>query len=150
MYDVRDHMKFGFSLAFTATVLSWAIIEYGDQRDAVNQLEPAQKSLKWITDYLNCSSFRERALYSGTEVAAETTAAMASTSLVFKTADSTYSRTLLKHAKQLLILQTNIKVFVVGTSQKLQHITIQQDMEMSSYGQQIGETARIPRCSLIE
>lgn len=37
----------------------------------------------------------------GTEVAAETAAAMASASLVFKSSDSTYSSTLLKHAKQL-------------------------------------------------
>lgn len=52
MYDAGDHIKFGFPLAFTATVLSWAILEYGDQMDAVNQLESAQGSLKWITDYL--------------------------------------------------------------------------------------------------
>lgn len=37
----------------------------------------------------------------GSDVAAETAAAMASASLVFKETDSTYSSTLLKHAKQL-------------------------------------------------
>lgn len=37
----------------------------------------------------------------GTEVAAETAAAMASASLVFKDSDPQYSATLLKHAKQL-------------------------------------------------
>lgn len=52
MYDAGDHMKFGFPMAFTATVLSWAILEYGDQMQTVNQLNPAQDSLKWITDYL--------------------------------------------------------------------------------------------------
>lgn len=52
MYDAGDHMKFGFPMAFTATVLSWSILEYGDQMDAVKQLEPAKDSLKWITDYL--------------------------------------------------------------------------------------------------
>ncbi|KAG5246474.1 endoglucanase [Salix suchowensis] len=52
MYDAGDHMKFGLPMAFTATVLSWAILEYGDQMDAVNQLTPAKGSLKWITDYL--------------------------------------------------------------------------------------------------
>lgn len=52
MYDAGDHMKFGFPMAFTATILSWAILEYGDQMAAVNQLQPAQDSLKWITDYL--------------------------------------------------------------------------------------------------
>ncbi|OMP02512.1 Glycoside hydrolase, family 9 [Corchorus olitorius] len=52
MYDAGDHLKSGFSLAFTATVLSWAILEYGDQMDAVKPLESAQDSLKWITDFL--------------------------------------------------------------------------------------------------
>lgn len=52
MYDAGDHMKFGFPMAFTATVLSWTILEYGDQMAVVDQLKPAQDSLKWITDYL--------------------------------------------------------------------------------------------------
>lgn len=39
--------------------------------------------------------------FPGTEVAAETAAAMASASLVFKKTDSTYASTLLKHAQQL-------------------------------------------------
>ncbi|GAU24992.1 hypothetical protein TSUD_312270 [Trifolium subterraneum] len=133
LYDAGDHMKFGFPMAFTATVLSWAILEYGDQMDAVGQLEPAQDSLKWITDYLVNAHPSENVLYiqvgdpvadhkcwdrpesmtearplvqvntscPGSDVAAETAAAMASASLVFKESDSTYSSTLLKHAKQL-------------------------------------------------
>lgn len=55
MYDAGDHMKFNFPMAYTATVLSWAILEYGNQMKGVGQLEPAEDSLKWITDYLiNC------------------------------------------------------------------------------------------------
>lgn len=52
MYDAGDHMKFGFPMAFTASVLSWAILEYGDQMGVVNELDMAKGSLKWITDYL--------------------------------------------------------------------------------------------------
>ncbi|XP_051149701.1 endoglucanase 10-like [Andrographis paniculata] len=52
MYDAGDHMKFGFPMAFTATVLSWTILEYGDQMKSVNQLESARSSLKWITDFI--------------------------------------------------------------------------------------------------
>lgn len=52
MYDAGDLVKFGFPMAFTATVLSWAILEYGDQMNAVKQLGHAQESLIWITDYL--------------------------------------------------------------------------------------------------
>ncbi|XP_065847365.1 endoglucanase 10 [Euphorbia lathyris] len=133
LYDAGDHMKFGFPMAFTATVLSWAILEYGDQMDVVNQLEPAQDSLKWITDFLITAHISENVLIvqvgdpktdhgcwdrpedmtekrpltqvntsaPGTEVAAETAAAMASASLVFKKSDPKYSSTLLQHAKQL-------------------------------------------------
>lgn len=63
MYDAGDHIKFGFPMAYTATVLSWAILEYGDQMDAVDQLEPAQDSLKWITDYLINAHPSENVLY---------------------------------------------------------------------------------------
>lgn len=133
MYDAGDHMKFGFPMAFTATVLSWAILEYGDQMKAVDQLDPVQDSLKWITDYLVNAHPTDNVLYiqvgspkadhscwerpedmaedrpltqvntsaPGSDVAAETAAALASASLVFKSSDSAYSATLLKHAKQL-------------------------------------------------
>ncbi|XP_050207216.1 endoglucanase 10 [Mercurialis annua] len=133
MYDAGDHMKFGLPMAFTATVLSWAILEYGDQMDAVNQLKPAQDSLKWTTDYLVNAHVSDNVLYvqvgdpkvdhgcwdrpevmtekrpltqvnesaPGSDVAAETAAALASASLVFKKTDPTYSSTLLKHAVQL-------------------------------------------------
>lgn len=63
MYDAGDHIKFGFPMAFTATVLSWAILEYGDQMDHVGQLEPAQDSLKWITDFLINAHPSENVLY---------------------------------------------------------------------------------------
>ncbi|GFP98241.1 endoglucanase 10 [Phtheirospermum japonicum] len=63
MYDVGDHIKFDFPMAFTSTVLSWAILEYGDQMNAVNQLVPAQNSLKWITDYLINAHPTDNVLY---------------------------------------------------------------------------------------
>lgn len=63
MYDAGDHMKFGFPLAFTGTVLSWAILEYGGHMDKVGQLQPAQDSLKWITDFLINAHPSENVLY---------------------------------------------------------------------------------------
>ncbi|MBA0867614.1 hypothetical protein Goshw_001976, partial [Gossypium schwendimanii] len=45
----------------------------------------------------------------GSDVAAETAAALASASLVFKKTDSTYSSTLLKHAKQLFTFADKYK-----------------------------------------
>ncbi|KAK8648924.1 hypothetical protein V6N13_129666 [Hibiscus sabdariffa] len=158
MYDAGDHMKFGFPMAFTATVLSWAILEYGGQMEAVNELELARESLKWITDFLVTAHPLENVLYiqvgdkcwerpedlkekrpltqnlmnvvilfkdklkkiswgwfkpylhqkdSLSKRKDETAAAMASASLVFKAADSTYSSTLLTHAKQLFSFADN-------------------------------------------
>ncbi|KAK3129605.1 hypothetical protein QOZ80_6BG0482270 [Eleusine coracana subsp. coracana] len=52
MYDAGDHIKFTFPMAFTATVLSWSVLEYGDQMSAAKQLNPALNALKWITDFL--------------------------------------------------------------------------------------------------
>ncbi|OMO84647.1 Glycoside hydrolase, family 9 [Corchorus olitorius] len=133
MYDAGDSMKFGFPMAFTATIMSWAILEYGDQMNAVKQLEYAHNSLRWITDFLLNAHPSENVLYiqvgdpeidhkcwerpekmseerpliqvnttfPGTEVAAETAAAMASASLVFKQIDPSYSNSLLMHARQL-------------------------------------------------
>lgn len=133
MYDAGDHMKFMFPLAYTATVLSWSILEYGDQMKAAGQLDSALGSLKWITDFLINSHPSADVLYvqvgdpkldhkcwdrpedmtgkrpltkvdtsaPGSDVAAETAAAMAAASLVFKSSDSSYSSSLLKHSKDL-------------------------------------------------
>lgn len=133
MYDAGDHMKFGLPLAFTATVMSWTILEYEDHMSVENQLESTKDSLKWITDYLINAHPSENVLYiqvgdpevdhkcwnrpedmvekrpltqvntskPGTEVAAETAAAFASASLVFRKSDPKYSDELLTHAKQL-------------------------------------------------
>ncbi|WOK98216.1 hypothetical protein Cni_G06926 [Canna indica] len=135
MYDSGDHIKFGFPMAYTATILSWSILEYGDQMSAVNvdQLELALDALKWITDYLINAHPSDNVLYvqvgdpdkdhscwqrpetmseerpsiqinrtnPGTEVAAETAAAMAAASLVFKNINTSYSDLLLQHAQKL-------------------------------------------------
>lgn len=133
MYDAGDHIKFGLPMAFTATLLSWSVLEYGDQMDAAHELGAAQSAIRWITDYLinahpssnvlyiqvgNASidhkcwerpenmmekrpTFQVDALSPGSDVAAETAAAMASASLVFRKTDSAYSDKLISHAQQL-------------------------------------------------
>ncbi|XP_076952594.1 endoglucanase 24-like [Bidens hawaiensis] len=63
LYDAGDHMKFGFPMAFTATVLAWSILEYGQHMEAVNELEHAQESLRWITEYLINAHPSDNVLY---------------------------------------------------------------------------------------
>lgn len=42
MFDARDHMRFGFPMAFTARVLSWAILEYAGQMQTVNKFSSSE------------------------------------------------------------------------------------------------------------
>ena len=36
MYDAGNHIKFGLPMSFTAILLSWSVLEYGDQMDATH------------------------------------------------------------------------------------------------------------------
>ena len=52
MYDAGDHIKFGIPMSFTATLLSWSVLEYGDHMDVAHQLGAAHSAIRWITYYL--------------------------------------------------------------------------------------------------
>lgn len=52
MYDAGDSIKFGFPMAFSATLLSWSVLEYGPAMEKAGHLASAKTSIKWITDYL--------------------------------------------------------------------------------------------------
>ncbi|XP_047074389.1 endoglucanase 18-like [Lolium rigidum] len=133
MYDAGDHIKFGFPMAFTATMLSWSVLEYGGAMQAAKQRDAALDALRWIMDYLLNAHPSADVLYiqvgdpeadhkcwerpetmsekrpltkittksPGSDVAAETAAAMAAASLVYKSINGTYSSSLLEHAEQL-------------------------------------------------
>nr|DAD36284.1 TPA_asm: hypothetical protein HUJ06_006924 [Nelumbo nucifera] len=51
-YDAGDNVKFGLPMAFTITMMSWSIIEYGKQMAATGELGHAMDAVKWGTDYL--------------------------------------------------------------------------------------------------
>ncbi|CAM0909873.1 unnamed protein product [Alopecurus aequalis] len=133
MYDAGDHIKFGFPMAFTATMLSWSVLEYGGAMQAAKQRDSALDALRWIMDYLLNAHPSADVLYiqvgdpeadhkcwerpetmsekrpltkitdksPGSDVAAETAAAMAAASLVYKPINESYSSSLLDHAEQL-------------------------------------------------
>ncbi|CAN1254364.1 Endoglucanase 6 [Linum perenne] len=50
-YDAGDNVKFGLPMAFTVTMMSWSIIEYGKQMTASGELRNAMEAIKWGTDY---------------------------------------------------------------------------------------------------
>lgn len=127
-YDAGDNIKFGFPMAFTTTLLSWSIIDFG--RNMGPELKNAVKAVKWASDYLlkvtavpgvvfvqvgdaysdhNCWERPEdmdtlRTVYKidgshpGSDVAGETAAALAAASIVFRSRDPGYSRLLLDRA----------------------------------------------------
>lgn len=51
-YDAGDNVKFGLPMAFTVTMMSWSILEYGKQMGASGELGHAIDAVKWGTDYL--------------------------------------------------------------------------------------------------
>ena len=44
-------MKFGLPMAFTVTMMSWSVIEYGKQMASNGELGHALDAIKWGTDY---------------------------------------------------------------------------------------------------
>ncbi|KAG6397720.1 hypothetical protein SASPL_143890 [Salvia splendens] len=131
-YDAGDNVKFGLPVAFTTTLVSWSVIEFGSSMG--NQLENAREAVRWGADYLlKAATATPGALYvqvgeanndhrcwerpedmdtarnvykvtaqsPGSDVAAETAAALAAASIVFKDCDSSYSNKLLKTAMEV-------------------------------------------------
>ena len=52
IYDAGDHVKFGFTLAFTGTMLSWSVLEYGDAMRDAQQRDVSMDALGWIMEFL--------------------------------------------------------------------------------------------------
>ncbi|XP_064097985.1 endoglucanase E-4-like [Macrobrachium nipponense] len=50
-YDAGDFVKFGFPMAFTATVLAWGLVDFAEGQKAAGQLEYGRAAVKWATDY---------------------------------------------------------------------------------------------------
>ncbi|KAJ7973030.1 Endoglucanase [Quillaja saponaria] len=113
-YDAGDVTKHNFPAAFAMTMLSWSVVEYSEKYEAANQLNHVKDIIKWGTDYLlntftssanstdniasqivtnqNCwmrpeeIDYQRSASQCGTcpALAAETAAALAAASIVFK------------------------------------------------------------------
>ncbi|CAN6566601.1 unnamed protein product [Malus baccata var. baccata] len=130
-YDAGDNVKFNFPMAFTTTMLSWSVLEFGQSMGS--ELPFALEAIRWGTDYLlkstnvpdsvvgvvgdpnsdhTCWERPEdmdtpRTSYvvtkekPGSEVSAEIAAALAASSMVFKDSDRFYSALLLNRSIQV-------------------------------------------------
>ena len=50
-YDAGDHVKFGFPMAFTTTMLAWGAVEYRAAYQSAGQLTPLLNNLRFVNDY---------------------------------------------------------------------------------------------------
>ncbi|KAL9312434.1 hypothetical protein ACSQ67_017886 [Phaseolus vulgaris] len=139
-YDAGDNVKFGFPMAFTTTMLSWSVIEFGDMMPP-NEHRNALVAIRWATDYLlktvsqpnrifvqvgdpisdhSCWERPEdmdtsRTVYAvdapnpASDVAGETAAALAASSMAFRSSDPAYSETLLRNAVKAFQLADNYR-----------------------------------------
>ena len=51
-YDAGDHVKFNLPMAYSQTMLAWAVYEAEDALANSGQLEYLLDSIKWVSDYL--------------------------------------------------------------------------------------------------
>ncbi|MGW0483290.1 glycoside hydrolase family 9 protein [Nonomuraea sp. NPDC003214] len=132
-YDAGDHVKFGFPMAFSATMLAWGAVEYRDAYAASGQLTHLLNNLRYVNDYfvkahpspntlygqvghggrdhawwgpaeamaMDRPAYKIDASCGGSDLAGETAAAMAASSIVFRPTDPAYADKLVTHAKQL-------------------------------------------------
>ncbi|KAJ8753008.1 hypothetical protein K2173_008743 [Erythroxylum novogranatense] len=127
-YDAGDNVKFNFPMAFSTTVLAWSVLEYGNFMgpDLEHGLEAVKWATDYFLKATNLPGFvyvqvgdpfgdhncwerpedmdTPRTPYAvsekfpGSEVSGEIAAALAASSLVFRSSDPAYSSKLVKRA----------------------------------------------------
>ncbi|MFT5757970.1 MAG: endoglucanase [Alteromonadaceae bacterium] len=50
-YDAGDHVKFGFPMAASATMLAWGVVEYPQAYQQSGQMEHIKNNLRFVADY---------------------------------------------------------------------------------------------------
>jgi len=132
-FDAGDHVKFGFPMAASMTLLAWSGIVYEAAYQSSGQLDYLRNILKWGSDYILRAHPSDNELYAqvgegdqdhqwwgpaevmpmerpsfkidpfcpGSDLAGESAAALAATSLIFDRDQPDYAETLREHAEKL-------------------------------------------------
>ncbi|MEN3611721.1 glycoside hydrolase family 9 protein [Plantactinospora sp. ZYX-F-223] len=140
-YDAGDHVKFGFPMAFSATMLAWGAVEYRSGYQSSGQLPHLLNNLRFVNDYFIRAHPEANVLYGqvgkgdddhkwwgpaevlpmarpaykidascgGSDLAGETAAAMAASSMVFRPTDPAYADRLVTHARQLYSFADSVR-----------------------------------------
>ena len=140
-YDAGDHVKFGFPMASSTTMLAWGAVDYRSAYQSSGQLTHLLNNLRFVNDYFIKAHPSANVLYGqigaggtdhawwgpaevmkmarpaykidascgGTDLAAETAAAMAASSMVFRPTDAAYADRLVTHATQLYTFADTVR-----------------------------------------
>ncbi|GGM27427.1 glycoside hydrolase family 9 protein [Micromonospora yangpuensis] len=140
-YDAGDHVKFGFPMAFSTTMLAWGAVEYRAGYAQSGQLTHLLNNLRFVNDYFVRAHPSPNVLYGqigkgdddhkwwgpaevmpmarpaykidascgGADLAGETAAAMAASSMVFRPTDAAYADKLVTHARQLYTFADTVR-----------------------------------------
>jgi len=131
-YDAGDNVKFNFPMAFTTTMLAWSVVEFGglmgsEQKNALDAIRWGTDYFLKSTKFPNIvvaqvgnpnadhdcwerpedmdtprTSYFLTPKKPGSELAGEIAAALAASSMAFRTTDASYSKILLSRAIQVL------------------------------------------------
>ncbi|WP_370978234.1 glycoside hydrolase family 9 protein [Agaribacterium sp. ZY112] len=138
-FDAGDHVKFGFPMAASATMLAWGVIENPEAYEQTGQMKHIKNNLRFVADYFVNAHPSDNVLYGqvgtgsddhawwgspevvhltsraasnrpsykidencpGSDLAGETSAALAAISMIFQDDDPAYSAKLKTHAESL-------------------------------------------------
>ncbi|KAA8520876.1 hypothetical protein F0562_011549 [Nyssa sinensis] len=62
-YDAGDSVKFGWPMAFTVSLLSWAAVEYQKGISSVKQLGPLRGAIRWGANFILRAHTQPTTLY---------------------------------------------------------------------------------------
>ena len=62
-YDAGDHVKFGFPMAASATMLAWGVVEYPEAYEQSGQMVHIKNNLRFISDYFVSAYIEPNVLY---------------------------------------------------------------------------------------
>jgi len=142
-YDAGDNVKFHFPMAFSVTMLGWSVVEFGDSmgselNNALDAIRWGTDYLMKATKFADIvvaqvgdpvgdhdcwerpedmdtprTSYYVTRKNPGSDLAAEIAAALAASSIAFRSNDASYSKLLLNRAIQVLFqfYILNIKAF---------------------------------------